>query len=1205
MKKIIYYAVCAVHIVATLAASASLVELEKAGKQLLTGGGDQKKIFLTEVESQQEALDSLREAKASRERESKAYLNQIQAEIAQVNSQISRVKESLKHDSENELLSKKLSLLDERHDVLKKREQSWKQVFGSIEQHIKQLSDYLGDLDLKKFKESRFESKQIYSFEDLQDLYQIILDQEKEVDHLIEQEKNAATELENRRRAATVTLSEFKKKKEDREKVQKEADQEFILDPEELNELWILNEKLFEEKKKLDELEIEESENKLELIKLKLFVARRQLDTLKKLFREVKPSVRVSEADVSVARDELAKKKQKSNVSKRNHYQAIEEIENQLQKKRAELELLSRRYNVALSQDLDKWTKDPKQTVDSYVSTAQVGKENDKLLLLQRKKDYFKALLDLEDEKIRHDEISIRIKETFHKIRYRKFVHEDELAQAIKKYDMLKAGLKASLSSYQDKKNAAAILLEEQKKAQENVKEQVEHIKEQKDTLFKDNVKEFNRTIGLLTEVLGLIKEQIDIINKIIETYADTISILTNTSKKIEFISAELGSITIWHRPEHAVSWQGLSNTFSDLQTFIFDLRSYLTLFSFERIGNILHEIVHSPLSVFLFIVKFLGALIGLFLLRVYLPRLMNYLRALGNTYPLLRIFSFILVFLGGFFIRYFAFIVPWLLTFIALTFSTLPDPYIYILFYLFSIVYLLYLAQRFIAYFIEFNEQHNFVFVNKEFQPRFVLVFSVLLYATIIIVFFREAFILGNYPRSELPTILLAVNFIILQIALISLISKEQILSLIPKHTDTWEWIYEQIDDYYYLLVMVVIAIIIMSNPYVGFGRLVLYVLRRVVYTVGLVVLLVWVHQLIKKWSSHLFFSSDEDDISKERFDNAKTWYGFAVILIFLAFTIVGLIFAAKIWGWPEQLTNINQLSDIKSWLQKPFLHAGKDAPISIWTILVLIMFALIGAGIALAVNRFVLWRIFDILLVDSGVQHTVSSIVYYFVFIMAIFLGFSAANLGELVIYIIGALILGIGWVIKDPISDFVSYFVILVQRPLKVGDFIKIDDNLLGVVRKITPRTVILRRRNSNTIILPNSYIVNKPITNWNYVRGFIAHEDILVTVSYKSDPAKTYKILHEVLAENSYILKNPKPVIRLSNFSDDGYVFLVRGFLSSNYTLDQWDIASDIRIAIVKALRMHQIEIAVPTRIIVNFDNKRDADYLIEDMSKNNK
>ncbi|MGA9530450.1 MAG: hypothetical protein WBQ73_01000, partial [Candidatus Babeliales bacterium] len=74
--------------------------------------------------------------------------------------------------------------------------------------------------------------------------------------------------------------------------------------------------------------------------------------------------------------------------------------------------------------------------------------------------------------------------------------------------------------------------------------------------------------------------------------------------------------------------------------------------------------------------------------------------------------------------------------------------------------------------------------------------------------------------------------------------------------------------------------------------------------------------------------------------------------------------------------------------------------------------------------------------------------------------------------------------------------------------------------------------------------------------------------------------------KVLDDNNYILKSPKPIVRLDSFSEYGYVFLVRGFLSSNYTLDSWDIASDVRISIVQMLNERGMRLAVPTRILVH-------------------
>jgi small-conductance mechanosensitive channel len=130
------------------------------------------------------------------------------------------------------------------------------------------------------------------------------------------------------------------------------------------------------------------------------------------------------------------------------------------------------------------------------------------------------------------------------------------------------------------------------------------------------------------------------------------------------------------------------------------------------------------------------------------------------------------------------------------------------------------------------------------------------------------------------------------------------------------------------------------------------------------------------------------------------------------------------------------------------------------------------------------------------------------------------------------------------------------------------------------------VVIRRKNSTTVIVPNSTIIKKPLANWNYARGFIAFDDIMVTVTYQADPSVVKGMLEKIVESSPFVLKSPKPIVRLDNLSELGFVFMVRGFLSSNYTLDQWDIASDIRLEIVKVLRAANVQLAVPVRVVVS-------------------
>ena len=146
--------------------------------------------------------------------------------------------------------------------------------------------------------------------------------------------------------------------------------------------------------------------------------------------------------------------------------------------------------------------------------------------------------------------------------------------------------------------------------------------------------------------------------------------------------------------------------------------------------------------------------------------------------------------------------------------------------------------------------------------------------------------------------------------------------------------------------------------------------------------------------------------------------------------------------------------------------------------------------------------WIVFlTLCCVDSGVQNTIASLIRYLIIITSLILGFRAVGLGDLVWYPLGALILGIGWVIKDPAADLIAYFILIVQRPIKVGDYVFYDAENNGVVRRITPRSVELRRKNSTTVIIPNVMATTRSVANWNHARGFVAFDDILVTIPIK--------------------------------------------------------------------------------------------------------
>jgi len=1162
--------------------------VEETSKKLLPTSG---KLFPTIVEERQERLAARKKERAAMVAADKEFNNGVSATIEQLKNDIDSNEQLARMNPDSEqFIRQKIQLELERLQANNDLKEVRTKVIGNIDKLNKQDQEYLADPKFIKLGQT-FLGKSSYSFdEDLLPIYEKIREREKDIAALNEQETNALSELQTRKRAAQATIDAFQASKEKKEP-------EIGLSARQKAELDTLKEQAFNDRRAADAMKINEIELKHTIAQTELFTAKKQLDELKGILQTIKPLTKINEADVTLALEDLDKKKQQARPVKEGYQKEIEKINLELREKEKELDALSKRFNIPLGGDLDEWSKEPKRTLNSYLALAKVGTLNDEVLGIKRKKELLEAYNSLEDERLHDEALRIGVKDSFFKISNSLFNTEETLSAEIKKYQIQKDENKTNLALYKERLNNVSSMIASQKKALENLTSKLQSVEQEKNSLFKTASLEYEQYVALLKHAQSKIEEQIDLLGKLTGLYTDIISKISNAGKHIDFIIEELGTITPWGRPAHAISWDGIKNSIPDAQAFIKDVGTYIGLLNVTSIWNTIADQFLPLRNFYNFLVKFLVLLAILFFIKLSLPMVTQNLVSIQAAPAGIRWAGVLIAVILGFIARHLVSILIWLTLVIFLVGSRCLDPFPYILFYLFSIPYLMYLANRFMKYLVYFNEHHDYCLLNKEYQDRFILVVSTLLYATIAIVCFREAFILGNYHKSELPTLLLTINFIIFQISAILLLSKDQILSLISVKTDFGKALYDLIDTYYYLLQFFLIAVIVMSNPYVGYGRLVLYILKRLLYTAILLQLLLWLHEWIKRISSGIFFYFDTDDeIARDRFAYAKTWYGLLVVLIFVIFIFVGLLIAARIWHWPEMLLKVQKWSDVMAWIKTPFLLENTSSPISLYTIFKIIGFLIAGSLVAFAINRFVLGRIFDILLVDSGIQNTIATLSRYLIIITATILGFHAANLGDVVKWLLGGLILAIGWVIKDPVADLIAYFIIIVQRPVKVGDYIFLNDNVNGFVRRITPRSVEIRRKNSTTVLVPNLQITTQSVANWNHARSFIAFDDIMVTIPYKADPAQVRELLLRVLDESRVILKNPRPVVRLENFSDLGYVFLVRGYMSSNHTGDMWDIASDIRFAIVKRLHEHDIQIAYPVRVVVtnsgNIERKKE-------------
>ena len=169
-------------------------------------------------------------------------------------------------------------------------------------------------------------------------------------------------------------------------------------------------------------------------------------------------------------------------------------------------------------------------------------------------------------------------------------------------------------------------------------------------------------------------------------------------------------------------------------------------------------------------------------------------------------------------------------------------------------------------------------------------------------------------------------------------------------------------------------------------------------------------------------------------------------------------------------------------------------------------------------------------------------------------------------------GALSVGIGFGLQSIVNNFVSGLILLIERPIKVGDWIAIKEGE-GYVRSIAVRSTEIETFGRASLIVPNSELITQTVVNLTH-RNLLGRLKIAVRVSYQADPERALHVLQKVAETNTSILRHPPPVVVLDNFGDQALEFSVRVYLADiNRSLAA---QTELRIAIFKALHEEGID-----------------------------
>lgn len=210
----------------------------------------------------------------------------------------------------------------------------------------------------------------------------------------------------------------------------------------------------------------------------------------------------------------------------------------------------------------------------------------------------------------------------------------------------------------------------------------------------------------------------------------------------------------------------------------------------------------------------------------------------------------------------------------------------------------------------------------------------------------------------------------------------------------------------------------------------------------------------------------------------------------------------------------------------------------------------------------------------VDRSIAHSVLMGVGYTGVGLALVIALSYAGLDFTKLAIVaGALSLGIGFGLQAIFNNFVSGIILLIERPIKVGDWIVVNGQE-GFVRRINVRATEIETFDRSSLIIPNSELITGTVMNWTH-RNLIGRLIVSVRVSYKADPEQVMKILADVVDRSPSLLREPAPLIVFEDFGESAMMFSVRAFVPD--VMRRLTVQSELRLAIAKAFRDAGIEI----------------------------
>ena len=249
-----------------------------------------------------------------------------------------------------------------------------------------------------------------------------------------------------------------------------------------------------------------------------------------------------------------------------------------------------------------------------------------------------------------------------------------------------------------------------------------------------------------------------------------------------------------------------------------------------------------------------------------------------------------------------------------------------------------------------------------------------------------------------------------------------------------------------------------------------------------------------------------------------------------------LGLILGA--WIWDVDLALFRSLGEEQLWRVDP----KSDVFVTVGDLTKALLVIVLCAAAWRHMSTFFAVVVFPRMRDDPGVRFAVMTLARYAVLGLGLLIGLSAIHLGpEKIGVVLAALGVGLGFGLQEIVSNFVCGIILLLERPIRVGDVVTVS-GMSGKVERINIRATTITNPDNQSMIIPNRAFITSDLINWT-LKDKVIRVSIRVKVAHGTDPDRVSELLLALAREDADVLRNPVPVSFMEEFSDSALNFVL--------------------------------------------------------------